>query len=319
MKAIVGPTSLTFSAVIDFFQENEVPVVSPTAGTTALNDVGGEYIFRTVPSDSLGGRAIAKAARSKEYNTVSSYERMGLMVGKAQALQSFKKPISTSFEEFGGTVTTELDFKTGKSSYQSEVQSMMDSDPEVIALVGSPEDSVKIMQAAFQAGYEGNWFVTQDQTNAEFLKSTSDKVTENILGLQEADNPEAKESGRIEAFVSSYKEMHGSEPGLFAKNTYDAMNVVGLTMAATVEAGAELTGPEIAGRIRDVSNPPETTVTDYAAGAAAIADGDDINYEGLVGPIDFDETGDIQSPFAIMKANADAWNSVAVLPASELS
>ncbi len=320
VAGIIGPTSLTFSAVLDFFRENQVPVVSPTAGTTELNDVGGEFVFRTVPSDSLGGRAIAKAARRKEFNTVRSYERMALMVGNAQALQSFKAPITTSFEEFGGTLTTSLDFKTGKASYQSEVQNVLGSDPEIITLVASPEDSVKIMRAAFQAGYEGNWFVTQDQTNREFLEQTSEKVTQGILGLQEADNPEAADSGRVEAFVSAYKEANdGQEPGLFAKNTYDAMTVLGLAMVATVAASENLTGPNIAGHIPAVANPPEQTVTDFAAGKEAIAGGADVNYEGLVGPIDFDDSGDIQSPFAVMKSGGNAWEQVAVLPADQLT
>ncbi|WP_254536995.1 ABC transporter substrate-binding protein [Halomarina litorea] len=320
VAGIIGPTSLTFSAVSDFFRENQVPVVSPTAGTTALNDVGGEYIFRTVPSDTLGGRAIAKAARQKEFNTVQSYEQMGLMVGNAQALQSFKQPISSSFEEFGGTITESLDFKTGKAAYQSEVQTMLDSDPEIITLVASPEDSVKIMQAAFQAGYEGNWFVTQDQTNQDFLEQTSEKVTQGILGLQEADNPDAAESGRVEEFVSAYKEANdGSEPGLFAKNTYDAMVVMGLAMTATAQAGEDFTGSNLAPHIPEVANPPEQTVTTYADGAAAIREGTDVNYEGLVGPIDFDDVGDIQSPFAVMKSDSNAWEQVAVLPADQLT
>lgn len=318
VTAIIGPTSLSFTGVIDLVQENGVPVVSPTAGTTELDDVGGEFIFRTVPSDALGGRAIAKAAREQSFNTVASYERLALMVGQAPALQSFKAPIRDSFEEFGGTVAATLDYTTGKSSYNSEVQNVLNSDPELIALIGSPEDSARIMRAAFQAGYEGNWFVTQDQTNQDFLDLVEQEITDGILGLQEADSPEAAESGRIEAFREAVKDFSGSEPGLFAKNTFDAATIVGLAMRAAVAADAEVTRESTAGNIRPVANPPGEAVTDYAAGAAAL-DGGDINYEGLVGPVDFDEDGDIRSPFAIMQAQSGEWNRVAVLPAEEIA
>jgi neutral amino acid transport system substrate-binding protein len=315
---IVGPTSLTFTGVIDLIRENAVPVITPTAGTTELDTVGGDYIFRTVPSDSLGGRAVSRAARNREYNTVASYERMGLMVGNAPALQSFKTPVRDSFEEFGGTVTAALDYATGKSSYQSEVSKMLDSDPELITLVGTPEDSAKILRAAFQAGYEGNWFVTQDQTNADFLELTDDRVTEGIVGLVEADSPAAVEAGRVEEFASAFQSYAGREPGIFAKNTFDAVNIGALAMRAALEADGEITREGTAARIPTVATPPEETVTDYATGAEALAAGTDVNYEGLVGPCDFDENGDISSPFAIMKASGGSWEQVATLPASEL-
>ena len=41
VAGIIGPTSITMSAVFDLFQTNEVPVVTPTAGTTLLDDRGG--------------------------------------------------------------------------------------------------------------------------------------------------------------------------------------------------------------------------------------------------------------------------------------
>ena len=317
VSAIVGPTSLTFTGVIDLVQEEGVPCVSPTAGTTELDSVGGEYIFRTVPSDALGGRAIAKAATAEQYNGVRSYSEVALMVGQAPALQSFRDPVSSSLEEFGATVTTTVDYSTGKSSYNSEVSNVLSSDPEMIALVGTPEDSARIMRAAFQAGYEGNWFVTQDQTNREFLDLVDERITDGILGLAEADSPEAGESGRIEAFTRAVKEYSGEEPGLFAKNTYDAMTVVGLSMRAAADAEGEVSREAVATNVPAVANPPGEAVTDYESGASAVAGGD-VDYEGLVGPVNFDENGDIRSPFAVMRAEGSEWTRASVLPSDEL-
>mgnify|MGYP006439513435 CR=1 FL=1 len=60
--AVVGPPSLSFSGARQPIQQNDVPMVSPTAGTTALDRACRDVCFRTVPSDSPGGRAIARAA-----------------------------------------------------------------------------------------------------------------------------------------------------------------------------------------------------------------------------------------------------------------
>jgi neutral amino acid transport system substrate-binding protein len=317
VSAIVGPTSLTFTGVIDLIQEEGVPCVSPTAGTTELDSVGGEYIFRTVPSDALGGRAIARAATAERYTGVQSYSDVALMVGQAPALQSFKAPIDGSLEEFGATVTTTLDYSTGKPSYNSEVSDVLNTDPELVCLVGTPEDSARIMRAAFQAGYEGNWFLTQDQTNQEFLDLVDERITDDVLGLTEADSPEAEESGRIEAFTRAVTEYSGEEPGLFAKNTYDAMTVVGLSMQAAVGAEGGVSREAVARNVPAVATPPGEAVTDYESGASAAAEGN-VDYEGLVGPVDFDENGDIRSPFAIMRAEGGEWTRASVLTADEL-
>ena len=314
-SAIVGPTSLTFSAVSDEFTQNQVPSVSPTAGTTALDDQGGEFIFRTVPSDALGGRAIAAAARDQEYNTMQDYEEMTLMVGNQEVFQSFKQPISSSFEEFGGTVLEAQDFRTGKASYQSEVEGMISTDPEITSLVASVEDSIKIMEAAFQAGYEGNWFLTQDQTNEEFLAQSENQVTDGVLGLQEAPFQEAEESGRLDEFSQRIQDYAGwDENRLFATNTYDAMNVVGLAMKQTVANGDDITGSTVAGNVPTVANPPDEAVTNYPEGATAIEDGTDVDYRGLVGPIDFNEFGDIVAPFSIQMADSGEWTEAARVP-----
>jgi ABC-type branched-subunit amino acid transport system substrate-binding protein len=320
VDGVIGPTSITMSAVIDTLVENEVPVITPTAGTTSLDTRGGDYIFRTVSSDSLGGRAIAKAAREQQYNSIQDYERMALMVGDKEVFQSFKEPIRSSFEEFGGTITKTMDIRTGKASYTSEVQSMMDSDPEICVLVASVEDSVKITEAGFQAGYEGNWFATQDQTNQDFLSQSENQVTDDMLGLNAATYQPAQEGGRLEDFfdrITGYADW--DEGGkVFATNTYDAMNVMGLAMTQVATNGDDLTGPNVADAIQTVAKPPEQQVTSYTEGAEAIEGGADVDYEGLVGPINFDENGDIVAPFSIKKAESGEWTEAGRLPPEAL-
>ncbi len=319
VAGVVGPTSLTFSAVFDSFLENDVPSVSPTAGTTSLDDRGGEFVYRTVPSDALGGRAIARAAVDQQYNTLQDYGEITMMIGDREVFQSFKDPIMSSIEDFGGTVLEAQDFRTGKASYQSDVQSMLSTEPELTVLIASPEDSVKIMEAAFQAGYEGNWFVTQDQTNEDFLAQSEDQVTDGILGLQEAVFEGAQETGRLDEFQTRMNEFAGWEDSrIFATNTFDAMNVLGLAMTQTVVDGDDLTGPNIAGNVRSVANPPEQAVTSYTEGASAIEDGTDVDYRGLAGPIDFNDVGDINAPFSIQMADGGSWEEVAVVPPEAL-
>ena len=320
VDAVIGPTSITMSAVIDTLVENEIPTVTPTAGTTSLDTRGGDFVFRTVSSDSLGGRAIARAMSDQQYNSVQDYERVALMVGDQEVFQSFKEPVRSSFEEFGGTITTAMDIRTGKASYTSEVEQMMQSDPEICVLIASVEDSVKITEAGFQASYEGNWFATQDQTNQDFLSQSENAVTEGMLGLNAAAYQPAQESGRLEDFFGQITEYAGWDEGgrTFATNTYDTVNVIGLALKQVATDGSEFTGSNIASAVRTVATPPEEAVTAYPEGASAIESGTDVNYEGLVGPVDFDENGDIVAPFSIKIARDGEWTEAARLPPEAL-
>ena len=310
VRAVIGPTSLTYTGTIDIFQQEGVVSVSPPGSTTELNDVGGEYQFRTVPSDSLGGRAIARAARDQSVNRVTTYERMAVMSGQAPALQAFKRPVTSSFEEFSGTIVENMDFSVEQASYQSEISQVLDSDPEIITLVGTPEDSAKILNAAFQAGYEGNWFFTQDQTNDAFIDDVDEQLTEGAFGLKDAVSQEAVESGRIEQFKNDFREFAGRETGFFAENTYDATNVVMLAMKRAVMQDKSMPRQAIADSVPEIANPPGETVRNYQEGAQPLEDGEDINYQGLSGPIDFDENGNVLASFEILQAQAGAWESI---------
>lgn len=317
--ALVGPTSLSFTGVRQIVKDNGVPMVSPTAGTTELNQAGKQYFYRTVPSDSLGGRAIARAATdAQSLNRDSAFSTVSLMVGQAPALISFKDPIVNGFEGFGGSVAQVVEYTTGKQSYRSEVQSAMEPDPDVIILIGNPEDSARIMQNAFEAGYEGTWFVTQDQTTSEFVELASPELVEGIYGLEEV--PAAEAAERQKAFAERLVEYSGEEPKIFGTNTYDAANVLFLAMLRAQLEDGEVTRETIATNIPIVANPDagDTEVTNYTEGKQALEAGQGINYQGLVGPVDFDEYGNIAAPFGIRQVQDGEWVTVATVGAEDL-
>lgn len=317
--ALVGPTSLSFTGSRDLILDNGVPVVSPTAGTTEMDRADERYLYRTVPSDALGGRALARAATSAEFlDRDEAFQRPYLMVGQAPALISFEEPILGGFEEYGTPVIGNMQYQTGKPSYRSEAQQALSEDPDLIVLVGSPEDSARIMEAAFQAGYQGSWFVTQDQTTPEFVELSAG-LAEGIYGLEEVASPESAD--RNEAFRERYSEYTGGdEVEIFGTNTYDAMNVLSLAMLRASQQDGEITRETIADNIPLVANPREEAVpvSSYSEGKSALEAGIEVEYRGLVGPTDFDQWGNIAAPFGIRQVQDGAWTNVAIISADDL-
>jgi len=295
--------------------DTKIPMVTPAAGTLELDTAGKELFHRAVPSDSLGGRAIAKAItdagnllEGKSFDTVS------LMVGDAPALVSFEEPIQTAMKDYGKPLSKTIRFSVSRESYRSEVSEILSGKPDMIVLVSSPADSAKIMQQAKQSGYKGDWFVTQDQTNAEYIKLAGADVVNGMYGLQEA-APEAAADLR-----KQFTEHLGHEPEIFQTNAYDAVNLLALSMYLADKEDGKVTRENIDARLEDVANPEDgdVVVTTFAEGAKAIDAGKGIDYQGLSGPVDFDEYGNITAPFDILQVRDGKFAPVSVIQAEEL-
>lgn len=316
--AVIGPTSLSIAGSQQLIIDTGTPMVSPSAGTTSLDAYNDTYMFRTVPSDSLGGRAIARAATDASFLAGAAFSRPALMVGNAPAMVSFQDPIASSFEDYGAPLLSNTLFTPGKTSYRTEVQEVLSDDPDVIVLVGTPEDSARIMQAAFEAGYEGTWFVTQDQTTNDYIDLATAGLVEGIYGLEEVASPDSADLNT--AFEERLMAYNGSEVQIFGTNAYDAMNVVGLAMVRAARDDGAVTRETITANIRQVTDPgaDKVVVHNFTDGKAALEAGDEVDYQGLVGPIDFDEYGNITAPFAIKQVVDGAWETVTIIPAEAL-
>ena len=62
VPAVVGTTSGTIFSCMDIAQKEHVVQISPTAGTTKLDSIGGEWVFRTTSSDKVMGLGMAVEA-----------------------------------------------------------------------------------------------------------------------------------------------------------------------------------------------------------------------------------------------------------------
>ena len=80
----------------------------------------------------------------------------------------------------------------------------------------------------------------------------------------------------------------------FTSETYDAAVLIAL---AAAKAGTTTDSTAIRDALRSVANPPGQVVGPGVAGIMKalelIAAGEDINYEGAAGTVDFDDNGDV--------------------------
>ena len=84
---------------------------------------------------------------------------------------------------------------------------------------------------------------------------------------------------------------------LFSRNAYDALTIICLAM----ESGKKVNGDAIAENMRVVANPPGTKVYNFAEGVKLLRQGKKIDYEGLAGSQNFDDTGNVITSLGIVK------------------
>src|SRR5690606_40836401 len=87
----------------------------------------------------------------------------------------------------------------------------------------------------------------------------------------------------------------------FDAHTYDAM----ILIALAIEKAGRAEGPAIRDALIEVASPPGKQVSTFAEAVQAIRNGEDIDYEGASGNVNFDEVGDVLAASAGWEVTAD--------------
>lgn len=301
--AILGPTSGVMVALADLAKRKKTVLMSPYAGTITLNELGGDYVYRTVPSDLGDGAAAGLWLTDKGYKSVA------FLVQNEESTISPAQVARQRVEEAGITLTDYIVYNPGQPSYQAELISVLAQEPDAIYLAGGQESGITVIKEATAGGFEGEWLFTADLAVPEVFEAVGADLINGraYVEVAEADNslPE------FQAFNDLHNEKTGKAPGPFAANSFDMV----ILAALALEASGECTGEAMNSKIRDVTDGGEK-VSSFAEGKEALAAGKDIDYEGASGPLVLDESGTPAGSYAIQKAVGGVWATETFYPAS---
>ncbi len=279
---IIGPTSGTFMATLGFAKRNQVMIASPYSGIVEYEDKGGDYTFRTAGPDSLDGMTVAKNFVAQEY------DRVAIMRENTDSAESTSRWLTQYFEADGGKVVETVAFNAGQSSYLAEVRRAFQQRPQAVFLAASAESAVPILREWKRLELGGTWSLISELTNDAFVKEVGKDILEGSFGqlsLSAEDSHAGKEFERL--LVGEYgdeaKALIGA-PG--AAQSYDAAVAAALAMVA----GGEATGTAIDENLEKVSNAPGVKVSTFAEGKRELEAGNDIDYVGASGPLEFNES-----------------------------
>jgi branched-chain amino acid transport system substrate-binding protein len=193
--------------------------------------------------------------------------------------------IKKTLEAGGATIAAEQVFEPSATDFNSAITSVLAPNPDALVVISFDEIKTIADQLASK-GFDFSKFYGTDG-NYGVIKETDTNV--DIAGAQFT-NPgvEAKEDfqTRLQDMVKAE-----GEPALtvfsYSAESYDG--TVLLALAAL--QGKATDGATLKENLQSVSEGGEKCTT-FADCAKLIADGTDIDYDGLSGPISFDENGD---------------------------
>ena len=270
----------TINAAEDVFFPNEVVGISPASTSPAITDMDGTYLLRTAPSDAWQGDAMAEIAVEEEgADTVST-----LFLNNDYG-QGLNDTFVAGVADRGGEALEEVAFEPEQPSYTAELDTALADDPDLLMIVGYPESGEVLFRDFYSDFGTDIPILVPDGLIDDDLPADVDNAMENVMGTA----PSARGPGRDD-FIGMYEDEFGRGPSVFNAQAYDATAVL---ILASVAAG-ELDGPTIAGEIRNVANPGGEVIEpgNLDEGLDMAADGEEIQYQGASGPVEFDDNGD---------------------------
>jgi len=273
----------------------EVVLISPAStapSLPALDD--NDYVFRTVVSDEVQGVVLGRLAVILNY-TRTSVTYVNNDYGKGLA-DTFKN----TFEALGGQVLVMVAYEENKPSYRGEVDKLLAGNPEAIVMVSYPVDGNKQIVEAVEAGYQGAFLMTDGMKGEGVAPGPACASAESPGPIEGAYGTVAAGGFKADQFEADYNSGgYGPSTIPYYDKAYDAVMLIALAM---VRAG-EATGPAIRDNLRAVANPPGEIVyyNEFEKAVALLEAGQDINYQGAAGVVDFKDTGDVTGGILIWK------------------
>jgi branched-chain amino acid transport system substrate-binding protein len=310
---IIRATSAELTPNLEFVAERETPLITNGAGTTALDDYGGdngtpedmsddEWVWRTIASDSVSTAGGAK------YMYDQGYERMAILAGNSQGERSWADSFAAAYENLGGEIVNQLEVQNGKNSYQSELSRLFEADFDAWGLSLKRDDATTLVREWNNAGYGGQMIAESGIRSDEFVDAVGEQAEGALISFTATSGPNYGE------FEEKYREFGDAELHQWALAGYDAMTVAALAAQQGGEASPEVIQQNLAA----VSEPPGAAVSSFPEGKEALENDEEINYEGVLTPTDFTDDGNVVGDVRVAQLTPDGFEDEALVSADEI-
>lgn len=289
--------------------------VSPASSSPTLTSLGREgktngVFFRTITSDALQGTAAAKYALDQ------GLKKLAIVHVNNDFGVNMVREFKAAYEKLGGTITSVTPYNEKQANYSSEASAAMQGEPEALYLVSYPVDGATIARAWISGGGAQKFLLNDGMNSSEFVESVGAQYLNDAFGTSSGTSPTASTeyfNGNFEAFSGGIK---ADAPA--ADRSYDAGAIVALAVAKAGKADAAAIKAAIPAVVTEGGEPIHAGKEEFAKALKLIKEGKSIKYEGVIGPVSFDQYGDITGPFRLWQIKDGTVTTVGEMSADEV-
>jgi ABC-type branched-subunit amino acid transport system substrate-binding protein len=286
VQAIVGALSSGVSLQVaeTVSGPDSILQISPASTSPGLTDAkDNDFLFRTTISDAAQGLVLAQLANDAAITSVCT-----MYINNAYG-KGLSNAFTTEFEAIGGTVTDQVPHESAQATYASELDRCQGA--QALAAIAYPESAGVFLREAIEKSTTDEFLFVDGTKSDTMLDQLGWDNFDGVKGTSPGNLPTQPSGG----FADRYAAKYGPLPPLpYIKEAYDAVYLIALS----AEAAGSTDPTAMRNKLRDVANEPGTKFEpgsdNFKKAVAALKKGDDIDYEGVVGPFEFDDKGDPQ-------------------------
>ncbi|WP_343711947.1 ABC transporter substrate-binding protein [Inquilinus sp.] len=289
--------------------------VSPASSSPTLTELGRQgktngVFFRTITSDALQGTAAAKYALDQGLNKIAI-----IHVNNDFGVNIVRE-FSAAYTKLGGTITSTTPYNEQQSSYSAEASAAMAGEPEALYLVSTPVDGATIARAWISGGGAQKLLLNDGMNSSDFIEAVGAQYLNDAYGTSSG----STKTDSTDYFYSGFEAFSGGiKPDApAADRSYDAGAIVALAIAKAGKADAAAIKAAIPQVVAEGGTPIHAGKSEFAKALQLIKDGKPIKYEGVIGPVSFDQYGDITGPFRLWRIQDGKVTTVGEMSAAEV-
>jgi ABC-type branched-subunit amino acid transport system substrate-binding protein len=286
-----------------------------------------DLLFRTSPSDLLQGKVAAQLATgqiidSRKFKTAST-----IFINNPYG-QGLSDSFSKAFEAMGGKILEKVPHpEKVQPTYKSELATALKGGPDLLFSPDYPSHTAVVFKESRDIFDFTTWQLTDGNKAEEVIKAVGADTMNGTWGTAPGVN---KDAAGYKAFKKNYTEKvyHHDHIPPFTSNTYDAGVVLALAVIKAIVKGGvtnadEISGSVIRDQLRPVANPPGEEVTigsqeGINKAVELIKKGKEINITGASSPVDFDDNGDVVTPYDIFEVKNGDYETSLTWPAKKI-
>lgn len=279
---IGGVFSSVTLAVAPRAQAEQITTISASATAPEITDIG-DYIFRTVATDSLQGIVFAHYV----YNEMNK-RKIAILFTRNDYSQGLAEIFRDEFERLGGEIVRMESGQQGDRDFRTQLTNIRSANPDALFLPNYVAEIAQILEQANQLGIDTQMLSADGFNNPQIFDLAGSLANGVIFS-----NSEMQESAE---FLNAYRTRFDVDPDGFSFNAYDATNIL---MDAIEYAYSQASEQD-----QQTMKLDPALIRDYVSAVQ--------NYPGASGAISFFPNGDVIRNIGVSTVSDNAYQDIGV-------